>query len=209
MKQNRMTAWCAITAALALTLGNALAQPGGGGPGGGFGGGGGGGGFGGGGMGGPGGGGGFGGQGGNFDPAQMQKQIQQFMMQNYQQQLGITNDTDWSAIQPLVQKVMDAQQALDGGTGGMGRMFGGRGGRGGGGGGGGFGGNAQQADPTTDALQQAIDDDAPAAQIKDLFAKYQASRKTKQATLATAQANLRKVLSVRQEAAASLAGLLE
>ena len=38
--------------------------------------------------------------GGNFDPAQMQ----QMMMQRYQEQLGITNDTDWSAIQPLVQK---------------------------------------------------------------------------------------------------------
>ena len=44
-------------------------------------------------------------------------------------QLGFTNDTDWSAVQPLVQKVMDARRDVGMG-GGMGRMFG-RGGRGG------------------------------------------------------------------------------
>jgi hypothetical protein len=136
--------------------------------------------------------------GGNFDPAQMQ----QFMMQRVQEQLGITNDTDWSAIQPLVQKVMDAQRAARGN---MGRMFG-RGGPGGGGGPGGFG--QQQSDPAADALQQALDSSAPTDQIKDLLAKYQASQKAKQATLATAQNDLRKVLTVQQEAQATLMGLL-
>jgi hypothetical protein len=136
-----------------------------------------------------------------MDPAQRQ----QFMMQRVQNELGITNDTDWSAVQPLVQKVMDAQRAAR--MGGMGRLFGGRGGRGGNNGGpGGFG---QQADPAADALQQAIDDNAPTAQIKDLLAKYQASQKTKQAALIAAQADLRKVLTVKQEAAATLAGLLD
>ena len=217
MKLNGTIARWAIAAALALSVGNLLAQNDGGGPGGP--GGGGPGGFGGpGGMGGPGGGmGGMGGPGGgNFDPAQMQQQMQQMMMQNYQEQLGITNDTEWNAIQPLIQKVMDAQQAAGGGMGGMGgmgRMFGGRGGRGGGMGGpgggmGGPGGFGQQADPTADALQQALDNSAPAGQIKELLAKYQASQKAKQATLATAQANLRKVLTIQQEAQATLMGLL-
>jgi hypothetical protein len=202
MKQNRMTTLCAMTAALALSVGISLAQDNGGGPGGGFGG------PGGGGFGGPGGGG-FGGPGGgNFDPAQMQKQMQQFMMQNYQEQLGITNDTDWNAIQPLIQKVMDAQQALGGGMGGMGRMFGGRGGRGGFGGPGGPGGFGQQTDPTAAALQQAIDNDSPTDQIKALLGKYQAAQKAKQDKLAQAQADLRAVLSVKQEAVATLVGLL-
>src|ERR1019366_7773485 len=95
MKLNKMITQCAIAAALALSVGNLLAQDDGGGPGGPGGGGPGGGGFGGpGGMDGPGGGGGMGGPGGgNFDPAQMQ----QMMMQRVQEQLGITNDTDWSA----------------------------------------------------------------------------------------------------------------
>ncbi len=202
MKLNRMTTLGAVAVALALGVGNLLAQPDGGGPGG----------MGGpgGGFGGPGGGGGFGG--GNFDPAQMQKQMQQMMMQNYQEQLGITNDTDWNAIQPLIQKVMDAQQAAGGGMGGMGRMFGGRGGRGGmggpGGGMGGPGGVGQPADPTTDALQQAVDNDAPKDQIKTLLTKYQAAQKVKQDKLAQAQADLRAVLSVKQEASATLIGLL-
>ncbi len=212
MKLNRMKTLCAMTAALALSVGTVLAQDNGGGPGGGFGGPGGGGP--GGGFGGPGGGGGFGG--GNFDPAQMQKQMQQMMMQNYQEQLGITNDTDWNAIQQLIQKVMDAQQAMGGGMGGMGgmgRMFGGRGGRGGGMGGpgggmGGPGGFGQQADPTTDALQQAIDNNSPTDQIKALLTKYQAAQKAKQDKLTQAQADLRAVLSVKQEAAATLLGLL-
>jgi len=182
MKLNRMITQYAIAAALALSVGNLLAQDDGGGPGG------------------PGGGGpgGFGGPGGgNFDPAQMQ----QMMMQRVQEQLGITNGTDWNAIQPLVQKVMDAQRAARGN---MGRMFG-RGGPGGGGPGG-FG--QQQSDPAADALQQALDSSAPTDQIKNLLAKYQASQKAKQATLAAAQNDLRKVLTVQQEALATLMGLL-
>jgi hypothetical protein len=137
--------------------------------------------------------------------------MQQFMMQRYQEQLDITNDTEWSAIQPLIQKVMDAQQATR--TGGMGRMFGGRGGPGAGMGGpgggmGGPGGNAQQTDPAAEALQKAVDSDASTDQIKALLTKYQAAQKTKQAALTQAQAKLRDVLSVKQEAQATLIGLL-
>ena len=88
---------------------------------------------------------------------------------------------------------------------------GGRGGRGGRGGGGGGGGQPVASKPTRTmaALQQAVDSDAPTAQIKDLLAKYEASQKTKQATLIAAQADLRKVLTVRQEAPATLVGLLD
>jgi len=149
--------------------------------------------------------GGGGGGRGNFDPAQMQQR----MMERVQTELGLTNETDWSAIEPLVQKVMDARRETAGG--GMGRMFGGRN-RGGNNGGPQAGRNnpfAQAPNPDAEALQKAIDDNAPKAQIKDLLAKYQAAQKAKQAKLAAAQSDLRAVLTVKQEAQATLLGLLE
>ena len=42
--------------------------------------------------------------GGNFDPAAMQQR----MLDRVQEELGFTNDTEWDAVKPLVQKVMDA-----------------------------------------------------------------------------------------------------
>jgi hypothetical protein len=140
-----------------------------------------------------------GGGGGNFDPAQ----FQQRMMDNVRDRLGFTNDTDWSAVEPLVQKTFDARREA---AASQFRAFG-RGNRGGGGGqgGGAFGG---QANPDADALQQALDSNAPAAQIKTLLDKYRASQKAKQAKLEEAQADLRKVLSQKQEAEAVLLGLL-
>jgi hypothetical protein len=152
-----------------------------------------------------GGGGGFGGGRGNFDPAQFQQRI----MDNIRDQLGYTNDTDWNAVQPLIQKVMDARRDVGFG-GGMGRMFG-RGNRGGNN----DNGNGQRRgffggtpSPETEALQQAIDSNAPTAQIEDALAKYRASQKAKQARLEQAQENLRTVLTVKQEAQATLMGLL-
>jgi hypothetical protein len=207
MKASNLLKVCGVAAALMLSAGSLCAQPGGGG-GGGFGGGGGGGGFGGGGGGGGGGfggGAGGGGRGRNFDPAQMQQMI----MDTIREQLVFTNDTDWNAVQPLVQKVVDARTAV--GTAGMG-MLGRRGGRGGGGGfGGGGGGNNMfnQPNPDRDALQQALADNAPAAQVKALLQRYQASQKAKQTALVSAQANLRTVLTVQQEAQATLLGLLD
>ena len=146
------------------------------------------------------------GGGGNFDPAQMQQR----MMDNVREQLGYTNDTEWSAVQPMIQKVMDARRDV-GFPGG--RMFGGRNRNGQGGGqggqGGGRGGFGPQPSPEAEALQKAIDDNAPAAQVKASLAKYVASQKAKQAKLVEAQENLRKVLTVKQEAQATLLGLLQ
>jgi len=48
--------------------------------------------------------------------------MQQRMMENIRGDLGFTNDTDWNAVQPLFQKVMDARRDVGFG-GGMGRMF--------------------------------------------------------------------------------------
>jgi hypothetical protein len=138
------------------------------------------------------------GRGGNFDPAQFQQRF----MENIKDRLAFTNDTDWAAVQPLVQKIFDARRDVGFG-GGFGR-FGGRGG----------GDNAgrrnafNQPSPEADALQKALDDNVPAAQVKNLLEKYRASRKDKQAKLEQAQEDLRKVLSTRQEAQAVLLGLL-
>lgn len=145
------------------------------------------------------GGGGFGG--GNFDPAAMQQR----MLDRAREQLGFTNDTDWNAVQPLVQKVMDARRESMTGRFGGGRRNRGGGGDNGGGGGGQFG----QPNPDRDALQEAIDSNAPAAQIKAALDKYRASEKAKQAKLQQAQADLLKVLNQKQEASAVLMGLLE
>jgi hypothetical protein len=193
MKLNRIITLCAMGAALALSTGSLLAQDTGNGNGNGG-----------------GGGGNGGGRRGNFDPAQMQQR----MMDRIRDDLNFTNDTDWTAVQPLVQKVFDARR--DVGFAGMNRMFGGRnrnrGGENGGGNGGGEnrrgGGMFGQPSPEQEALQKAVDEDAPAAQVKDLLTKYQASQKAKQAKLDQAQADLRAVLTTKQEAQATLDGLL-
>jgi hypothetical protein len=144
---------------------------------------------------------------GNFDPAQMQQR----MMERYKVILEVTDDTEWKAMQPLVQKVTDLRrESLSG----RGRGMSGRGSRGGG--------NAQPADqgqqrrggvsgttnPEADALQKAIDLKAPKAELTVVLEKYMAARKAKQAALEQAQADLRKVLTSRQEAIAALNGLL-
>ena len=191
MKLNRILTLCAVAAALTLSVGSLFAQDNGnnGGTNGGQGGGqnrrnrqG-------------------GGPGGNFDPAQ----FQQRMVDGVRDRLNFTNDTEWAAVEPLVTKVVAAR--MESMAGGMRGIMGGRnrgGGQGGPGGGRGFG----PANPEGDALQKAIDDDAPAAQIKDLLAKYKAAQKAKQAKLEAAQADLKAVLTTKQEAQAALLGLV-
>ena len=182
IRLNRTLVIWGVAAAMCLSAGSLLAQNdnGGGGGGGGFG-------------------------RGNFDPAQ----FQQRMMEGIRDQLGFTNDADWNAVQPLVQKVMDARRDVGAG-GGFGRMFRNRGGNGdnanGGGRRGGFFGG--QPSPEAEALQKTIDDNSPPAQIKAALARYQESQKAKQAKLTAAQDQLRQVLSVKQEAQATLLGLL-
>ena len=149
-----------------------------------------------------------------MDPAAMQQRL----LDNIQQELDFTNDTDWSAVEPLVQKVIETRQAVlqanlqrlmfGGGRGGQG---GGRGGQGGGRGGRGGGNMAGLTTnpPEADALQKALDDDAPTGQIKDLLTKFQTAQKAKIAKAKEAEEALRMVLTPRQEATATLLGLLE
>ena len=134
------------------------------------------------------------------------------MMERYKEILEVTDDDEWKAIEPRVQKVMDLapgelrrhgprhvragraarrrQRApADQGQQRRGGMFG-------------------APNPEADALQKAIDSKASKAEMKAALEKYVASRKAKQAELEKAQADLRKLLTPRQEAIATLNGLL-
>ena len=62
--------------------------------------------------------------------------------------------------------------------------------------------------PEEQALQQAIEANASNDALKTALDRFTAARKAKQAKLEAAQAELRQVLSVRQEAIASVSGLL-
>ena len=143
---------------------------------------------------------------GNFDPAQMQQR----MMERTKEVLEVTDETEWKAMQPLVQKVMDLRRQSFSG---MGRGMFGRGPRGGDTPPGGDqgqrrGGMFGAPSPEAEALQKAIDSKASKAEMKAALEKYMASRKASQAALEQAQADLRKVLTTRQEAIATLNGLL-
>jgi hypothetical protein len=156
----------------------------------------------------------------NMDPQEIMKQIQQRMNDSFREQMNVTNDTEWSLIEERITAVTQARMATQADGGGMGGMMGmgRRGGAGGGvavaggGAGGGPGGAFRtmfgQPSPESEALQKAIDDDAPAGQLKTLIAKLQAVHKEKQAKLAQAQENLRAILTTRQEAIAIMNGLL-
>lgn len=146
-------------------------------------------------------GGGGGGRRGNFDPAEMQQRI----MENIRKEMSVTNNDEWKVIETRVQKVMDARREV--GFPGMGRMWGRRGGPDG---------NADRPrrggfanpSPELEALQKAIDSNAPVEQVKAAVQKYRESRKAKEAVLEKAQAELQKVLSVKQEAVAVSFGLV-
>ena len=143
----------------------------------------------------------------SMDPQQMQTAIQERVNGSIREQMGVTNDDEWSLIQERINAVNKARAAVMADGGGMMGMGGMRGGFGGGRGGG-LQAMSSRLSPEAQALQQAIDDGAPAAQIKDLLAKLQAVRRAKQAALVQAQDDLRAVLTIRQEAVAQLIGLL-
>jgi len=155
-----------------------------------------------------GGGGGRGGRGGNFDPTQFRQQ----MIDRTKEMLEVKDDAEWKELQPRVEKVMDARRDASAGmVRGMMRGMRRRGGDQGGGndtGGGNRPSMFGQSSPEADALQKAIDSKASKAEIKAALTKYLASRKTKEAELQQAQDKLRELLTPRQEAIATLNGLL-
>jgi hypothetical protein len=148
---------------------------------------------------------------GNFNPEEMQAR----MTAALKEQFGVTSDDEWNLIQERINKVNELRRTtMMSGMGLRGIMsaFGGPGAGGPGGGN-----NAQNpnrnrfgrmSNPEADALQTAVTDKAPDAEIKARLERLREVRKTNEATLAKAQEDLRAVLTVRQEAVAVLVGLL-
>ena len=138
----------------------------------------------------------------------------QQMMDRYKEMLDVKSDDEWKIIEPRIQKVTDARMAV--GFGGGMRGFGGP--RRGSGPGGDTSGNQQQQrranfgpqpSATAQALQKAIEDGDSKDSIKAKLAAYREEKEQKKADLEKTQADLKKVLSVKQEAAAVLGGLLD
>ena len=164
-----------------------------------------------------------GGDRGNFNPEEFRKQ----MTERLKASLKVTDD-EWAVIQPLMEKVQTKMRESMGSRG-FGAGPGGPGGPGGGGdrrrgggdGGGaptagapGGGGDSQRGDrpasPERDALRTALEDEKTSPE--DIQAKLTALRevrKKSEAELNAAREDLRKVLSVRQEAALVGMGMLE
>jgi hypothetical protein len=140
----------------------------------------------------------------NLDPQQLQEQIKQRMIEAVHEQLVVTNDADWNAMEPLVAKVVqDETESLMPIIIELRGLFGSS--------------NAgadpdlnalDQTDPDAEALQNCLDANAPTEQIRAALAKYHQSRKRKEAELAKDRELLRSVLSTRQEAALVLMGIL-
>jgi hypothetical protein len=132
-----------------------------------------------------------------LDPAEFQAR----MMAGVREQFGVTNDDEWAVILPRLTTVMDLRRATMGGGFGFRGM--------GGGGRNGTRANLQgAANPDLDALQTAITNNAPDAEIKARMERLREVRKQNEAKLEKAHEDLRAVLTVRQEAVAVMMGLL-
>ncbi len=150
-----------------------------------------------------------------FDPQRMQQMMQQRM----QEQLGATAE-EWKVLGPRVMKVMNLSRQASPGMGGMFRMGmgtrrgGAQGGPGGPEGPGGPRGPFAQGEPTEvdkayEALQTTLESTAAAPdEIKTKLTALRAAKEKAKAELATAQQELKQVLTLRQEAQLVLMGML-
>jgi len=135
--------------------------------------------------------GGRGGDRGGFDRSQFMERI----MDRYRENLGFSV-AEWKVVQPKVQAVMDNRIS---GASGMMSMFGGsRRGRD----------SSTEKTPTSELRDLLEKDDASKGDIKAKLAAYRADRKAREAKLKKAQEDLRQLLTIKQEAQAVLAGLL-
>ena len=148
---------------------------------------------------------------GNFSLEEMRTR----QLDALKEQLGITSDDEWNLISARATAVMELRQASGGGRGGMMGFRGMMGGPGGNNNQNGQGGRGNRQgrlggtnNPELDALQTAITDKAPDAEVKARLERLREVRKDNEAKLTKAQEDLRAVLSVRQEAVAVVYGLL-
>jgi hypothetical protein len=145
---------------------------------------------------------------GNFNPEDMQAR----MLTALRERLGVTDDEEWNLISKRLSTVTELRRSAGGGGGGF-LGGGGRGGPPGGGdtggrGGRGPGGRGGSSNPEVAALQAAITDNLPEAEIKSRLERVREARRDNEAKLLKAQEDLRALLSVKQEATAVLFGLL-
>ena len=129
-----------------------------------------------------------------WDPAQMRQR----MVEHYKENLN-SPDEEWKVIQPLLEKVVEKQFMM-----GSGMRFGRR--RPG----------AESATATNplseaaQALRTALDsEDTPVKEIEQKTKALRKARKAAEADLTNARKDLRKVLTVRQEAQLLLGGVLD
>ena len=146
---------------------------------------------------------------GNFE------EFRQRMNERLKTSLKVSDD-EWAVLQPLIEKVQAKQREGFGGRGfGGGRGPGGdRGGAAGGGGNAGTGGGDRGGDrggsPESQALRTALENESTQPEeLKSKLAAVRDARKRSAAELASAREDLRKVVTVRQEAVLVSMGILE
>ena len=124
-------------------------------------------------------------------------QIMERIMDRYRENIGFSV-AEWKVVQPKVQAVMDNR--ISGASGMMSKFGGSRRGRGGD--------SSTEKTPTSELRDLLEKDDASKGDIKAKLAAYRADRKAREAKLKKAQEDLRQLLTIKQEAQAVLAGLL-
>lgn len=151
------------------------------------------------------------GGGAGFDPAAMRQQ----QMDRIKTAMDVSDENEWKVLEAAITKVLDARQAMGNSRGGaMARGGGRRNNNNADANGGGTtnaaprrGGGTPDAD--MEALQAALDAKAPADEIKAKLGKVRDSAKAKEAKLVSAQSDLQKLLTPRQEAVAVTLALLK
>ena len=123
-------------------------------------------------------------------------------MAKLREYLEVADEAEWEVIAERIQKLTDLRGSLWTGAAGSrgGPSLGDKGKR--------SAGSKASAHPEQDALRSALKDKLPDAEIKARLARAHEVFEQNEARLARAQAELRAVLTVRQEAVAVMAGLL-
>ncbi len=112
--------------------------------------------------------------------------------------LEVTDDAEWAIISARVTAIVEARSSLGKGAGGPGLPLKSKAGPR----------SGASPHPEQDALRYAVRDKLPDGEVKARLARAHEVHVQNEARLAKAQAELRAVLTVRQEAVAVLAGLL-
>lgn len=134
--------------------------------------------------------------------------VQARMLSSLRERLEITDDEEWKLISERIAKVTELRRTTLAGAPGALAAFAGRGAQAGGDNKRGGRGPSPAGGAELTALQTAVRDKLPDAEIKSRLDRLRESRRENEARLSKAQEELRAVLSVRQEAVAVVFGLL-